>query len=196
MATQSQLQSHQHLPTAVTKMHPFLESIRGLGEKGDQPQELPKVGTLRSGAHRTTRCGAQMVPWPAMPNTALISPRRSAVLCGDHTAVLRGDRGGGGEGLHLKRRDTVWQGTGSSTHRALVGLLARVSAHVHDEHVLRLEGLLLPGAGLPAAHKLLLLAVDVLVVDVLPGKMAKMAVSLASRPCRPHLLCADTTPTA
>lgn len=50
-----------------------------------------------------------------------------------------------------------------------MGLLARVPAHVHHQHVLRLEGLLLPRAGLPAAHELLLLPVDVFVVDVLSG---------------------------
>lgn len=55
------------------------------------------------------------------------------------------------------------------TYCALVGLLACVPAHVHHQHVLRLEGLLLPRAGLPAAHKLLLLPVDVLIVDMLPG---------------------------
>lgn len=46
-------------------------------------------------------------------------------------------------------------------------LLTGVPAHVHNQHVLGLEGLLLSGAGLPAAHELLLLPVDVLIVDVL-----------------------------
>lgn len=54
-------------------------------------------------------------------------------------------------------------------HRALVRLLTRVPAHVDNQHVLRLEGLLLPRAGLPAAHKLLLLPVNVLIVDMLLG---------------------------
>ena len=55
----------------------------------------------------------------------------------------------------------------AGTHAALVGLLPGVSAHVDHQHVLSLEWLLLPGALSPAAHKLLLLSVDVVVVDVL-----------------------------
>lgn len=50
---------------------------------------------------------------------------------------------------------------------ALVGFLPGVPAHVDHEHVLGLEWLLFPRAVLPAAHKLLLLPVDVVVVDVL-----------------------------
>lgn len=46
-------------------------------------------------------------------------------------------------------------------------LLPRVASHVDHQHVLSLEGLLLARALLPATHKLLLLAVDVVVVDVL-----------------------------
>ena len=46
-------------------------------------------------------------------------------------------------------------------------LLPGVPAHVDHQHVLGLEGLLLPGALVPPAHKLLLLPVDVVVVDVL-----------------------------
>lgn len=46
-------------------------------------------------------------------------------------------------------------------------LLPGVAPHVDHQHVLRLEGLLLARALVPAAHKLLLLAVDVVVVDVL-----------------------------
>lgn len=56
-----------------------------------------------------------------------------------------------------------------ATHSALVWLLPRVPAHVHHQHVLGLEGPLLSGAVLPVAHKLLLLAVDVLVIYVLSG---------------------------
>jgi len=52
-------------------------------------------------------------------------------------------------------------------YRALVRLLPGVPAHVDHQHVLSLEGLLLPGTLVPAAHKLLLLPVDVVVVDVL-----------------------------
>lgn len=50
-------------------------------------------------------------------------------------------------------------------------LLTRVPAHVDNQHVLGLEGLLLSRAGLPAAHELLLLPVDVLIVDVLQGRV-------------------------
>lgn len=46
-------------------------------------------------------------------------------------------------------------------------LLPRVASHVDHQHVLSLEGLLFARALLPATHKLLLLAVDVVVVDVL-----------------------------
>lgn len=55
----------------------------------------------------------------------------------------------------------------SVTHRALVWFLPRVSAHVNHQHVLSFEGLLLPRTVLPAAHELLLLSVDVVVIDVL-----------------------------
>lgn len=44
-------------------------------------------------------------------------------------------------------------------------------AHVDHQHVLCLEGLLLSRAFLPPAHKLLLLPVDVVIVDVLEKKM-------------------------
>lgn len=57
--------------------------------------------------------------------------------------------------------------TALPAHRALVWLLSGVPAHVHHQHVLSLEGLLLPRAVLPAADELLLLPVDVIVVDVL-----------------------------
>lgn len=52
-------------------------------------------------------------------------------------------------------------------YRALVGFFSSVPSHVDHQHVLGLEGLLLSGAILPSAHKLLLLSVDVVVVDVL-----------------------------
>lgn len=45
--------------------------------------------------------------------------------------------------------------------------LPRVAAHVNHQHVLSFEGLLLPRTLLPAAHELLLLPVDVVVIDVL-----------------------------
>ena len=50
---------------------------------------------------------------------------------------------------------------------AFMRLLPCVTPHVDHQHVLRLEGLLLPRTLLPATHKLLLLTVDVVVVDVL-----------------------------
>lgn len=46
-------------------------------------------------------------------------------------------------------------------------LLPGVTSHVDHQHVLGLEGLLLARTLLPATHELLLLAVDVVVVDVL-----------------------------
>lgn len=55
-------------------------------------------------------------------------------------------------------------------HRALVWLLACVSAHVDHQHVLGFEGPQLPGAAPPMAHELLPLPVDVLAVDVLREK--------------------------
>ena len=45
-------------------------------------------------------------------------------------------------------------------HRALMWLLARVSAHVHHQHVLGFEGPQLPGAAPPMAHELLPLSMD------------------------------------
>lgn len=47
-------------------------------------------------------------------------------------------------------------------------------AHVDHQHVLRLEGLLLSRAILPPAHKLLLLPMDVVIVDVLRKKMTEL----------------------
>lgn len=65
-------------------------------------------------------------------------------------------------------------------YRAFVRLLAGVAPHVDHQHVLRLEGLLLSRALVPAAHKLLLLAVDVLVVDVLRRRRRVTVVSTES----------------
>lgn len=56
-------------------------------------------------------------------------------------------------------------------------LLAGVAPHVDHQHVLRLEGLLLSRALVPAAHELLLLAVDVLVVNVLWRRRRVIVVS-------------------
>lgn len=55
----------------------------------------------------------------------------------------------------------------SLTHRALVRFLPRVPAHVNHQHVLSFEGLLFPRTLVPAAHELLLLPVDVVIIDVL-----------------------------
>lgn len=60
-------------------------------------------------------------------------------------------------------------------YRALVWLLARVSAHMHHQHVLGLEGPQLPGATSPVAHELLPLPVDVLTVDVLERKTKRLS---------------------
>lgn len=60
-------------------------------------------------------------------------------------------------------------------HRALVWLLARVSAHVDHQHVLSFEGPQLPGAAPPMAHELLPLPVDVLAVDVLREKRQRLS---------------------
>ena len=54
-----------------------------------------------------------------------------------------------------------------SAYRAVMRLFSCVPSHVNDQHVLRLEGLLLPGAALPLTHEGLLVAADVLVVQVL-----------------------------
>lgn len=59
-------------------------------------------------------------------------------------------------------------------YRALVWLLARMSAHVDHQHVLGFEGPQLPGAAPPMAHKLLPLPMDVLAVDVLREKMQRL----------------------
>ena len=57
-----------------------------------------------------------------------------------------------------------------TTHRTLVRLLAGVPPHVDDQHVLGFERLLLPVAVHPAAHKRLLVGLDVVLVDVLQNK--------------------------
>ena len=48
-----------------------------------------------------------------------------------------------------------------------MGFLAGVAPHVHDQHVLGLERLLLAAALGPAAHERLLVRLDVVLVDVL-----------------------------
>ena len=54
-----------------------------------------------------------------------------------------------------------------SSYGALVRLLSSVPSHVNYKHVLGFEGLLLPGTVHPAANKLLLLPVDVVIINVL-----------------------------
>lgn len=46
-------------------------------------------------------------------------------------------------------------------------LLSRVAAHVHYQHILRLEGFFTPRTALPAADEGFLVALDVIVVDML-----------------------------
>ncbi len=53
------------------------------------------------------------------------------------------------------------------TYRALVRLFAGVATHVDNEHILRLEGLLLSRTVPPLAHEMLLVRVDMVVGDVL-----------------------------
>lgn len=190
MATQAQRQSRQHIPTAATKMRSpweFWDSrqVRGLKNPPRAEARAEDPGQEHTGQHvgkvgprdAVLAYSTHVFPWPATPSHAHIS----------HEARLssRDCRGwGAGKGR-----------AGSSAHRALVRLLARVPAHVHHQHVLRLEGLLLPRAGLPAAHELLLLPVDVLIVDVLPGRSAGTAVSPATRRCGPHLAVQTPRPT-
>lgn len=70
------------------------------------------------------------------------------------------------------------------THRALVRFLPRVAAHVNHQHVLSFEGLLLPRTLVPAAHELLLLSMDVVVIDVLGDTAAQMSFSKEALPLR------------
>lgn len=69
-------------------------------------------------------------------------------------------------------------------YRALVWLLARVSAHVHHQHVLGLEGSQLPGATSPMAHEFLPLPVNMLTVDMLRRKRKRL--SKVPDPSSPH----------
>lgn len=71
--------------------------------------------------------------------------------------------------IHLIRRKAKEHTNRQSEHTysALVRFLSGVSAHVDDKHVLRFEGPLFSRAVLPVTHKLLLLSVYVLIIDVL-----------------------------
>ncbi len=59
-------------------------------------------------------------------------------------------------------------------YRALVRFFPSMPAHVDHQHVLCLEGLLLSRAFLPPTHKLLLLPMDVVIVDVLEKTMTEL----------------------
>lgn len=58
-------------------------------------------------------------------------------------------------------------------------LLPRVTPHVNHQHVLSLEGPLLPGTRSPVTHKLLLLPMDVLIVDVLGGQRESLGAGVS-----------------
>ena len=57
-----------------------------------------------------------------------------------------------------------------------MGFLSSVPSHVDDQHVLRLERLLLPTALSPLADKRLLVRVDVVVCNVLQIRIFEMKV--------------------
>ena len=60
------------------------------------------------------------------------------------------------------------------THSAFVRLLPRVSPHVHHQHVLGFEGLLLSRAIQPSAHEFLLLTMNMVIIYMLGvGKKRK-----------------------
>lgn len=71
----------------------------------------------------------------------------------------------------------IWHqyGEGWVPHRALVRLLARVSTHVHHQHVLGFEGSQLPGAAPPMAHELLPLPMDMFTVDMLRREKTRLS---------------------
>jgi len=52
------------------------------------------------------------------------------------------------------------------TYGTLVWFFTRMPSHMHDQHVLSLEGFFLPRAFLPTANKALLVGVYVIVVDM------------------------------
>lgn len=54
-------------------------------------------------------------------------------------------------------------------------LLARVSAHVHHQHVLGFERPQLPGTAPPVAHELLPLPMDMLAVDMLRREKMRLS---------------------
>lgn len=60
------------------------------------------------------------------------------------------------------------------SYRTLVWFFPSMPPHVDHQHVLRLKGFLFSRAFLPPTHKLLLLPVDVVIVDVLENKMNKI----------------------
>ena len=63
-----------------------------------------------------------------------------------------------------------------------MGLFSRVPPHVYDQHVLRLERLLLPRAVPPLAHKVLLVRPDVVAVQVLHELVLSAELAVAADP--------------
>lgn len=92
--------------------------------------------------------------------TAVNGPNNRSGVCYKATPLE-------GVSLQVLELHRTFRGSSVFTHRALVWFLPSVPPHVNHQHVLGLEGLLLPGTLLPAAHELLLLPVDVVVIDVL-----------------------------
>ena len=64
-------------------------------------------------------------------------------------------------------------------YRASVRFLPRVPSHVNNEHVLRLEGLLLPRAADPLADERLLVGPDVVHVQVLKAGVERIGSGFA-----------------
>lgn len=180
-------------------MHAPPESIRVLGSRQMGSSRTPH-GQKAQGRSTDDNTFRRWVPgmllWPVQPAFPRGQPRPGQPTSARSAAVLR--RRGEGERAAPEAPDNTGGegGAGRSTHRALVGLLARVPAHVHHQHVLRLEGLLLARAGLPTAHKLLLLPMDVLIVDVLPGRSARTGREPGHPPLRPPPPTCRTPPPA
>ena len=65
------------------------------------------------------------------------------------------------------------------TYSASVRFLPRVPSHVNDEHVLRLEWLLIPRAADPLADERLLVGPDVVHVQVLKAGVGRMGSGFA-----------------
>ncbi len=61
-------------------------------------------------------------------------------------------------------------------------LFTRVPPHVHDQHVLGLEGFLLARTVLPLAHEGLLAGADVILVQMLDQLFLRAEVAVAAHP--------------